>query len=189
MGHYNQIVFSGFKEKSIENISEKLEEIFDKFSIKYSVYENPIHPKIQKKYLDLVWKYDKEQTDSPFGELVCYIGLKNKSYHVIIGDSSTFRINQSEETFEKFCDLCQGIAEVLDVKCAIYSEEPTSSELFIPSYINRVWDILELHDNYKMCGLVIIHKSEIEQSKAKKLMPLNGKLTLTDSGFYIYKML
>lgn len=184
MGHYNQIVFSELNTKSIEDISKKIENIFDKFSIKHSVYETPMYSKVQKKYWDLVWLYD---TSKFLGELICYIGIKNKNYHLVIGDSSTFRIKRSSETFEKFCNLCQQIAEVLGSKYAVYGEEPASSELFIPSYLNRALDILEMHNNYTMAGLVIIHKSELEETKAQKIIPSNGTF-VTDTEFYIYKM-
>lgn len=188
MGHYNQIVFSEIKEKSIEEISRKIEEVLEVFSIAHTIGSNFFSSKEEKKRWDLIWKYTKEEADSSYGELICYIGLRSKAYSVVIGDSSTFRINRSEKIFEKFCDLCQAIAERLDVQYAIYSEEPTSAELFIPSYLNRALDILELHRHYNMHGLVIIQKSKIERSKAENLTPLNGKFNLTNSGFYIYKM-
>lgn len=185
MGHYNQIVFSELNTKSIKDISNKIENIFKQFSIQFTVYEHPMHAKVQKKYWDLVWKYDEGKF---FGELICYIGIRDRKYHLIIGDTSTFRINRSQETFEKFSDLCQKICEEFNIKYAIYCEEPTTSELFVSSHLNRALYILEMHNNYKTKGLVIIYKNEIEEIKAKEIIPSNAKLSLTNSGFYIYKM-
>jgi hypothetical protein len=182
MGHYNEVVFSG-SELSAKEIWQKAMPVLEKNGIVFSPDSNNLY-----KDMHLTWYFEKDESQSPWGELYCNILPIGKNFHLVIAETDTFRVFYSKRTLEKFTLLSVELCTACAFKYAVYWEEALTNKI-IPSNLNRASYLLrEKYHSGHTPGLIIIAATEIELDKARLWAPKNSEFIIPEPGYYVYKM-